>query len=173
MGGLSFCEVDMPRRKTTRKKVTLKLPPLKEGWETKLYEKMLPLHSRSALAKVKKLMKRLTTLKSSLVTRSRKYGVECTVTLDELCQLAYDAYGTECKYSGRILTVANMVFDHIHPISKGGSSNLDNLQVISKFSNTMKGSLEEHDFLILLSWLDELPEELRKDVSIRLARGIR
>jgi len=130
-------------------------------------------HPRSAAMKAKKLMRRLTTLKSSLVTRSRKYGVECNVTLDELCQLAYDAYGTECKYTGRTLTSANMVFDHIHPISKGGSSNVENLQVISKFANTMKGSLEEHDFLILLSWLDELPEELRKDVSIRLARGIR
>lgn len=162
-----------PKKRAVRKKPVPKFPNLKVGWETQLYAKMLPLHSRSAVVKVKKLMKRLTTLKSSLVTRSKKYGVECTVTLDDLCQLAYDAYGSECKYSGRILTVANMVFDHIHPISKGGTSNLDNLQVISKFSNTMKGSLEEHDFLILLSWLDELPEELRTDVSIRLARGIR
>lgn len=157
----------MPRKPVSKK------PVVKDGWEQKFYDRMVLFHARSAAAKVKKLMRRLTGIRSTMATRSAKYNVPCTITVEELREMAYLAYGTACPYTGRTLLIDNMVFDHILPISKGGPSTRENLQVISRFANTMKGSLTEDNFRLLLQWLEQLPEDLRKDVSIRLAGGRR
>lgn len=162
----------MPR-KSTAKKATPKKPVMKDGWEQKFYDRLLPFHARSAAMKVKKLMRRLTGIRSTMAARSAKYNVPCTITVEELRDMAYAAYGTPCPYTGRILLIENMVFDHIIPISKSGPSTRENLQVISRFANTMKGSLTEDNFRLLLQWLEQLPEDLRRDVSIRLAGGKR
>ena len=87
-------------------------------------------------------------------------------------QLIYDFYGQKCKYCDKILNINTFVFDHIIPISKGGSSNKDNIQLICKTSNGMKGSLSEHHFQMVLDWLETVPEEIKKDISVRLARGV-
>jgi len=144
----------------------------KSLWEERFFIKLSKHHKRNVRKKVTKLLKKLDSVKNSMVARSKKYEVECNISLEEIRELAYDAYGTPCKYSGRILTIDNMVFDHIIPISKGGESTKDNIQVISKFSNNMKGSLNEEHFLLLLEWLSTVPEELQQDLSIRLAHGI-
>ena len=86
--------------------------------------------------------------------------------------MMYDAYGTSCRYCGRKLDINNLVIDHIVPMAKGGNSNIENLQVICKTSNSMKGSLDESNFHLLLEWLETVPPELKRDVSIRLAGGI-
>lgn len=153
----------------TRKRSTKQVA--KDEWELKFIERMKIVHKRNIAPKAKRMLKRITGVKSSMVSRSAKYNVECNVTVDELRQLALDAYGTPCRYTQRILTIDNLVFDHKIPISKGGSSNLDNIQIISKFANGIKGSLEEQDFLSLMQWLDSVP--FGKDISIRLAGGIR
>jgi 5-methylcytosine-specific restriction endonuclease McrA len=142
-------------------------------WEAKFVKKLTPFHKRSAEKKAKKLLKRIDGVKNSMVTRSKKYNVPCTITVEDLREMALEFYGTTCKYTDRVLTIENMVFDHLKPISKGGDSSKENIQIISRFANNMKGSLEEHDFLILLNWLKTIPDELRKDISIRLAHGIR
>ncbi len=141
-------------------------------WEAKFLDKIKCCHKRNLSKVVAKIMKRTNTAKQGLVTRSRKYDVECNITVDELRQLVYDAYGTNCKYCGREITINNLVFDHIVPISKNGTSNKDNLQVICRTSNGMKGSLTEEHFGILLEWLTTVPEELGKDIRIRLSKGI-
>ncbi len=170
---------NMATRKTVAKKTTkvaTKKPrkdTVKSEWEQKFIDKLRTVHKRNVEKKAIRCLKRVDTVKGGMVSRSKKYGVECTITVEELRQLALDAYGTPCRYSKRILTIDNMVFDHIVPISKGGASTKDNIQVISKFSNTMKGSLSEENFFIVLAWLDTLDEELRKDISIRLAGGKR
>ena len=141
-------------------------------WEDKFLEKIKCCHKRNLPQVVAKIMKRTNTAKAGLVARSKKYDVECNITVDELRHLVYDAYGTECKYCGRQITIKNLVFDHIIPISKNGSSNKENLQIICRTSNGMKGSLTEEHFDILLEWLKTVPEELSKDVRIRLSKGI-
>lgn len=141
-------------------------------WEEKFTTKIACCHKRNLKKVVARIMKRTTTGKSGLVTRSKKYGVECNITVNELRELIYEAYGTPCKYCGRTLTIQNLVIDHKVPISKDGASNKDNLQVICKTSNGMKGSLTEEHFDILLEWLKTAPEELAKDVRVRLSRGI-
>lgn len=141
-------------------------------WEEKFLDKIKCCHKRNLKKVVDKIMKRTTTAKAGLVTRSKKYDVECNITVDELRHLVYEAYGKPCKYCGRPITIQNLVFDHIVPISKNGSSNKENLQVICKTSNGMKGSLTEHHFNMLLEWLKTIPEELEKDIRIRLSKGI-
>ena len=141
-------------------------------WEHKFLEKIKCCHKRNLQQVVQKIMKRATTAKAGLIARSKKYDVECNITVDELRELMYDAYGTECRYCGRPITIKNLVFDHIVPISKNGNSNKTNLQVICKTSNGMKGSLTEEHFGMLLEWLNTVPEELSKDVRIRLSKGI-
>jgi 5-methylcytosine-specific restriction endonuclease McrA len=141
-------------------------------WQKQFVTKLRGYHKKNLEKVAAKLLKRIDGVKNSMVSRSKKYKVECRVTVNELRQLAFDAYGTSCKYSKRVLKIDNMVFDHLVPISKGGTSNIDNIQIISRFSNNMKGSLDEPSFLLLLAWLETVPEDLRKDISIRLAHGI-
>jgi 5-methylcytosine-specific restriction endonuclease McrA len=141
-------------------------------WEDKFLEKIKCCHKRNLNKVVNKIMKRTASAKQGLVTRSKKYDVECNITVDELRHLVYESYGNPCKYCGRIITINNLVFDHIIPISRSGTSNKGNLQVICKTSNGMKGSLTEEHFGILLEWLKTVPEELQKDIRVRLSKGI-
>ena len=145
----------------------------KQRWKEVFIEVLKKHHKRNIEKKAAKLLTKADNVKRSMVTRSKKYDVECDITLDEIRQMFVDSYGTNCHYTGRLLTIENMVFDHVIPVSKGGPSTRDNIQVISRFANSMKGSLSEEHFRILLEWLQMAPEELRKDVSIRLAHGIR
>jgi 5-methylcytosine-specific restriction endonuclease McrA len=156
------------------KRLYIDMATVKSEWEVKFIEKMRPFHQQRRLPMLaKRMLKKLDGVKGSMTTRSKKYGVECNVTLEELRQLAYDSYGTECKYLKRVLKIDNMVFDHRIPISKGGSSNIENIQVICKAANNIKGSLVESDLVILLNWLDTVSEDLREDIRIRLAGGKR
>ena len=144
----------------------------KQRWEQKFIEKAGTVHKRSLPRFAARMLKRTSSWKGGLSYRSKKKGVECTITLEELREMMYGAYGQPCKYCGRTLDINNLVMDHILPISKGGNSNKDNLHVICKTSNSMKGSLEEKHFFLLMEWLDTVSPELKKDVSIRLAGGI-
>lgn len=141
-------------------------------WEDKFLEKVTVCHKRNLQKVVTKILKKTATAKNSMVARSKEYNVECNVTVDELRQLVYNNYGVKCKYCDKIINVNNMVFDHIIPVSKNGHSNISNIQVICRTSNGMKGSLTEEHFLMLLEWLETAPEELKKDVTVRLSRGI-
>lgn len=141
-------------------------------WEIKFLNKIKLVHKRNLTKVVEKLLKKIDRRFRSLATRSKKYNVEYNISIDDLRQLVFESYGKKCKYCDKIITTNNFVFDHIKPISHGGSSTKSNLQVICKTSNTMKGSLEEADFVLLLEWLKNLPEHVRRDVTIRLSRGI-
>lgn len=140
-------------------------------WELRFIEKLGTVHKRNVEVKAKKLMRKTYAAMNSMNKRSADHGVECSITLDEIRELTYAAYGTNCKYSSRQLTLENIVYDHVIPISKGGPSTKDNIQIISRFANNMKGSLTESDFLTLLTWINQLPDELKVFVSFRLAGG--
>ena len=142
-------------------------------WEQKFLDRLKTVHQRNIAVKAKKLMRKTSAALTSMKKRSEDAGVDCTITLDDIRELTYHAYGTECRYTGRTLTIENIVYDHIVPVSKGGPSTKDNIQVISRFANNMKGSLTEEDFLVLLNWLQQLPEHLSKEVAFRLAGGRR
>lgn len=144
----------------------------RQEWLQLFEEKAGDVHKIALARFAKKMDKRVKSWKGSLVSRSKKYDVECNITLEEVREIMYENYGTPCRYCDVELDINNLVLDHIVSISKGGSSNKENLQVICSKCNHMKGSLSEKHFKMLLEWLDSVPEELSNDVSIRLSRGI-
>lgn len=140
-------------------------------WEQRFTKKLTTVHKRNIVIKSKKLMRKTSAALTSMKKRSIENDVLCTITLDELRELTLAAYGSPCKYTKRILTLENIVYDHITPVSKGGDSSKENIQVISRFANNIKGALVEPDFLLLLEWIDKLPEALAASVSRKLAGG--
>jgi hypothetical protein len=151
---------------------TVQKTVIRTEWQERFLEKIKLCHKRNLNKVVNKILKRIDSTKVALVARSKKHNVECNITVEELRELVYNFYGQKCKYCDKILNINTFVFDHIIPISKGGSSNIDNIQLICKTSNGMKGSLSEEHFQIVLDWLKTVPEEIRKDISVRLARGV-
>jgi 5-methylcytosine-specific restriction endonuclease McrA len=145
----------------------------KQYWIDIFTQRAASVHKRNLKRFGTRMYNKCTQWKASLIHRSKKYGVPCTTTLEELLEMMYAFYGTPCKYCGKQLTMNTMALDHIIPISKGGSSNIGNLQIICRTSNGMKGSLDEAYFYMLLEWLQTVPEDMRKDISIRLSRGVR
>jgi 5-methylcytosine-specific restriction endonuclease McrA len=145
---------------------------IRQEWELKFLERIKCCHQRNLNKVTKKILKKIDSAKSSLVARSKKYNVECNITTEELRTLVFQHYGKKCKYCDKILKTDTMVFDHIVPISKGGSSNIENIQLICRTSNGMKGSLREDNFQLLLDWLETVPKELQDDIRIRLSKGI-
>ena len=146
----------------------------RELWIEKFKTMLAKYHKRNIDKIANKLFKKSLTIKYSMTSRSKKHNVRCDITFNDLRELILKYYGKPCKYdSGRQVTHKNMVFDHIVPISRGGESTKSNLQIISKFSNKIKGSLDEESLYIFLDWLDSIDPELKKNITIRLAGGKR
>jgi len=54
-----------------------------------------------------------------------------------------------CPFTGQRLTRDTMSIDHIHPISRGGTNDLTNLQFVHKDINIAKASLTSENFIRL------------------------
>ena len=54
-----------------------------------------------------------------------------------------------------------MVCDHKYPISSGGDSTANNLQMICAPCNTKKGPLEHEDFKRFLRWVRKQPQDMQ------------
>lgn len=52
-------------------------------------------------------------------------------------QAVMDRDGRRCQHCG---ATDNLTIDHIHPVSRGGSDDMDNLQVLCAWCNTSKGA---------------------------------
>ena len=114
-------------------------------------------------------MKKSSTLRSTLKRRSKEYEVEFNISLEEVRDLLYRVYGKKCCYCHSKLLVSNMVCDHILPLSLGGNSTPDNLQMICGRCNTRKGPLTDRNFRRLLKWLDRQNIELKKYVLRKMS----
>jgi 5-methylcytosine-specific restriction endonuclease McrA len=66
-----------------------------------------------------------------------------------------------CGYCGAALTAETWGFDHMTPVSRGGSWSLSNAQLVCKGCNKSKGDLTDSEYRILLSKLDDLERESR------------
>ena len=130
-----------------------------------------PIHKHFWQRAYKKLSAKMSRLYSSLKRRSEESNVRFTIERDEIKQMFYDAYGTNCKYCNKVLTYKIIACDHIIPLSKKGDSSKENLQLICKTCNTRKGPLDEGDFNTLIQLVLELPTEIRVYVMKKLAKG--
>ena len=58
-------------------------------------------------------------------------------------------YKHRCNLSGLPLTVDHAALDHITPISEGGAHKMSNLQWLDPRINSMKGTMNQTEFMIL------------------------
>tara|TARA_R100001463_G_scaffold135082_1_gene197945 strand:+ start:2036 stop:2470 length:435 start_codon:yes stop_codon:yes gene_type:complete len=132
---------------------------------------LVPVHGTFWQKAYKKLLRKISTLKSSLKRRSIESDVVFDMELIQLKQMFLACYGKKCRYCTKVLTYRNIACDHIIPLTKGGDSTEENLQLICKTCNTRKGPLDEKDFNLLVDLVLELPEELSTYVMRKLAKG--
>ena len=130
-----------------------------------------PVHKTFWKRVYKKLLRKISTLKSSLKRRSHEHGVEFDITSRDLKVLFLSHYGKECRYCDKILRINTIVCDHIVPISKDGPSTIENLQLICKSCNSRKGPLDEKDFLRIVKWVSKQPVEVKNYILRKLAKG--
>ena len=148
--------------KTKRKKM---------DWEKLYMKRLLPIHKNHSKKIYHRMMKKSSTLKSSLKRRSKEYEVEFKVSLTELRKLLYKSYGKPCIYCDKTLVVSNMACDHIIPLSMGGGSIIKNLHIVCGRCNTRKGPLTDKDYKSFLKSLSNLPEDVVKYVLRKLAKS--
>ena len=122
-------------------------------WKNKFELKLKKIHGTHWQNVFHKLMKKSSTLKSTLKRRSKEYEVEFDINLKEIRNEIYSSYGEKCKYCSHRLNIRNMVCDHIVPLSLGGNSTLTNLQLICDRCNRRKGPLTDRQYGQLLGWL--------------------
>ena len=138
-------------------------------WEQKFSKKLKRHHKTFAKRTFHRLMKKSSTLRSTLKRRSKEYEVEFNISLEEVRELLYRVYGKKCCYCNCKLLVSNMVCAHILPLSLGGNSTPNNLQMICGRCNTRKGPLTDRNFRRLLKWLDRQEIELKKYVLRKMS----
>ena len=138
-------------------------------WEDKFKKKLRRHHKHFAKKVFHRLMKKSSTLRTTLKRRSKEYEVEFKISLTEVRELLYRAYGRKCRYCTTTLLVNNMACDHIHPLSLGGVSTPDNLQMICMRCNTRKGPLTDKEFMKILKWLSRQAKSLSKYVLRKLS----
>jgi 5-methylcytosine-specific restriction endonuclease McrA len=69
-----------------------------------------------------------------------------------------DRQGYRCALTGRELTPDAAFVDHVTPVSSGGSSAIENLQVVHADVNEAKGTMTQDEFIQLcrdvVAWID-------------------
>tara|TARA_Y100001972_G_C7667677_1_gene338191 strand:+ start:7928 stop:8413 length:486 start_codon:yes stop_codon:yes gene_type:complete len=149
-------------KKTKQKKI---------DWEGLYMVKLLPIHKNHSKKIYHRMMKKSSTLKSSLKRRSKEYEVEFKISLTEIRRLLYESYGAKCLYCDTTLVISNMACDHIIPLSMGGGSILTNLHIVCGRCNTRKGPLTDEEYKKLLKSLAKLSEDTVKYVLRKLAKS--
>jgi hypothetical protein len=98
-------------------------------------------------------------------------------TLDELRRDLLKVMGGEddaplqCRYCGQWFPLEEVAFDHCTPLSRLGSSGLDNMDYPCGKDNDIKGSLTVAEYQQFLSLMMTMDREARKDVLLRLEKA--
>jgi len=135
---------------------------------------LIEVHKQFASVMYRRLVTKVGNLMASLKKRAEASGTEFNVTSTELRELIYKNYGKKCKYCGEILKINKtnpMTCDHIIPLSKGGNSTINNLQITCARCNRRKGSLSEENFLTILTWVNKQNDEIRRYLLKQMANG--
>ena len=153
------------------KQIILSVTKKIKFWEERFLPKLKKHHGNRSKGVFHRLMKKSSTLRTSLKRRSREYEVLFDISLRELRELIYSEYGRKCKYCKNTLKVNNMVCDHCIPLSHGGESVKNNHQMICARCNTRKGPLTEKAYGKLLAWLKRQNQNTRDYILRKLARS--
>jgi len=139
------------------------------NWETKFLPLLRKHHGTHAQGIFHRLMKKSSTLRSTLKKRSKEYEVEFNISLVSIRELFLSNYGSSCKYCIRVLDVRTMVCDHVVPLSCGGPSTLINLEMICRRCNTRKGPLTSDEYQEVVNWLNLQPEQVSSYIFRKLS----
>ena len=77
----------------------------------------------------------------------------------------------QCRYCNQWFTLAEVDVDHGTPLSRGGSTGLDNIDYPCAADNDRKGSLPVAAYKALLAYLDTVHPLDRQDVLSRLQKA--
>jgi len=140
-------------------------------WQTKFQKKLQTLHGNHWRNVFHRLMKKSSTLKTTLKRRSKEYEVEFCMSLKEIRDILLKEYGRKCRYCVNKLNINNMVCDHIIPLSLGGNSTATNLQMICDRCNRRKGPLTHAQYSKLLNFLSRLAKPAQDYILRKLSKA--
>ena len=140
-------------------------------WQSKFEQKLRKLHGNHWKNVFHRLMKKSSTLKTTLKRRSKEYEVEFNMNLKEIRNILLQAYGRKCRYCIKQLNVNNIVCDHIMPLSLGGNSTADNLQLICDRCNRRKGPLTHEQYNSLLKWVSRMARPAQDYILRKLSKS--
>ena len=150
------------KRKRVKHKTTI-------AWEDKFLPILRKHHGTHSQSVFHRLMKKSSSLRSTLKKRSKEYEVEFSISLVTIRESFLSNYGSSCKYCTSILDVRNMVCDHVVPLSCGGPSVIGNLEMICRRCNTRKGPLTSVQYQDVVNWLNLQPEQVSSYIFRKLS----
>ena len=155
--------------KSTRGRKAPRVTKVTKRWQDKFMPVLLKKHGTHAKRIFHRLMKKSSTLRSTLKRRSKEYEVIFNISLPTIRNMLLRHYSKQCLYCDNILDVSNMVCDHIVPLSSGGPSISQNLEMICKRCNIRKGPLTGREYRILIEFLEKQPKHVIDYVYRKLA----
>ena len=155
--------------KSTRGRKAPRVTKVIKRWQDKFMPVLIKKHGNHAKRIFHRLMKKSSTLRSTLKRRSKEYEVVFDISLPTIRNLLLRHYSKQCIYCDNILDVSNMVCDHIVPISSGGPSISQNLEMICKRCNIRKGPLTGREYRIFITFLEKQPKHVQEYVFRKLA----
>ena len=157
------------KSKSSRGRKAPRMTKVIKHWMDKFMPVLSKRHGTHSKRIFHRLMKKSSTLRSTLKRRSKEYEVVFKISLPTIRNLLLRHYSKPCIYCNNILDVSNMVCDHIIPLSSGGPSVVNNLEMICKRCNIRKGPLTGKEYRILIEFLEKQPEHVSSYVFRKLA----
>ena len=155
--------------KSTRGQKAPRMTKVIRYWLDKFMPVLSKRHGTHAKRIFHRLMKKSSTLRSTLKRRSKEYEVVFKISLPTIRELLLRSYAKPCIYCSSVLDVSNMVCDHIIPLSSGGPSISNNLEMICKRCNIRKGPLTGREYRILIKFLDKQPKHVSDYIYRKLS----
>jgi len=115
------------------------------------------------------LDRRLNSMVSGCRARDKKLGKETHITIGMLRELAKKVIGTNCIYCNTEITHLNISLDHIIPLSRGGNTCIENVQLICNTCNKQKDKLFHKEFQMLKELIETFTDESKKYVNTKLS----
>ncbi len=127
---------------------------IREQFE-EVYALLKDKHPRSYKTKFEQFVKKGYTTRNNLRNRTSAAEKLFSLSLTELRNMIAESLYQRCYYCGQELNLSNICIDHMTPLTKGGDTTVDNLQVICKRCNTRKGPLTDKAYICFLDALDK------------------